>query len=196
MTIVHYLSHPQVEIDATLAIDRWPLNKIGHARVAALAASGALVGTTSVFSSAEVKALQTAKPLADMLSCTVQVRALMHENDRSATGYLPAAEFEAVADQFFSQPDESVRGWETARMAQARIVAQLQACLALHNEGNILIVGHGAVGTLLYCALAKVPIDRRYDQPIGGGNYLVFDSALRQPIRGWRPMERLYCALT
>ena len=44
------------------------------------------------------------------------------ENDRSATGYLPGREFEATVDAFFAQPQTSVRGWESAVDAQARII--------------------------------------------------------------------------
>ena len=45
------------------------------------------------------------------------------ENDRSATGFLPREEFWATADLFFAHPTESIRGWERAIDAQARIVA-------------------------------------------------------------------------
>ena len=49
----------------------------------------------------------------------VEVRPDIHENDRSAPGYLPREEFEAVADTFFADLDASVRGWETARSGRA-----------------------------------------------------------------------------
>jgi len=188
-----YLTHPQVTIDPALQVGRWSLNEVGQARVAALARSpGALAATTRVISSAETKALDTAGPLAATLGVEVEKRAAMHENDRSSTGYLPAAEFERVADLFFAHPAESVRGWETAAAAQVRILAEVDACLSVPGDGDVLFVGHGAVGTLLYCALAGLPIDRRYDQgPGGGGNWFRFDLADRRPAHGWRPMEDL-----
>ena len=68
-----------------------------------------------IISSAEVKAVETAMPLAKALGCAHIIRDRMHENDRSATGFLPPDEFEAVADQFFAHPDMSTRGWGTAR---------------------------------------------------------------------------------
>ena len=46
--------------------------------------------------------------LAAALRLTPIIRADLGENDRSATGYLPKAEFEAMADAFFARPDESV----------------------------------------------------------------------------------------
>ncbi|WP_299829426.1 histidine phosphatase family protein [uncultured Roseobacter sp.] len=189
---VRYLSHPQVLIDPAKDVTRWSLNETGHARVARLAASGRLADTTRIISSAETKALETAQPLADALNCPLETRADMHENDRSATGFLPPDAFEQMADRFFAEPDQSAAGWETARAAQARICAEVEACLDGHTGGDLLFVGHGAVGTLLYCALAGVPISRTHDQgPGGGGNYYAFDADTRRPGSGWRPMEEL-----
>lgn len=187
---VVYLSHPQVIVDAAKPVERWSLNPTGQARVAALAASGRLVGTAWIVSSAETKAIETADPLARALGLTPIIRAAMHENDRSATGFLPPAEFETVADAFFANPETSVRGWETAAEAQRRICGEVRACLSDFPEGDGLIVGHGAVGTLLYCALAGLPISRRYDQPAGGGNWFAF-TGWSAPLAPWAPMETL-----
>lgn len=187
-----YLSHPQVRIDPAQDVPSWSLSPQGAARVAALAARGALAGITRVVSSAEVKALETARPLAASLGCTVEIRPRMHENDRNATGFLPPAEFEAVADRFFAEPQISVRGWETAAAAQARILSEVAACLSDETCGDVLFVGHGGVGTLLLCALLGVPISRAYDQgPGGGGNVFAFRWQPRQALSRWQPMETL-----
>ncbi|MGJ8585381.1 MAG: histidine phosphatase family protein [Marinosulfonomonas sp.] len=190
--IIRYLSHPQVVVDPSKDVPNWSLSEIGKARVTALAASGALAGTARIVSSGETKALETARPLARALGCPLDLREKMHENDRSATGYLPGDVFEAAADQFFAQPDTSYRGWETARAAQNRTVAEVQTVLAQHKGANILFVGHGAVGTLLYCHLAQKPISRAFDQGTGGGGcYLEYDPAQPQNIAHWRPLENL-----
>lgn len=190
--IVRYLSHPQVAIDPTTPVPSWSLNNIGRKRVAKLARSDALLGTKHVVSSAETKAIETATPLANALGCQLVVREAMHENDRSATGFLPRDEFESVADQFFARPFESIRGWETAIDAQARIVKEVCDCLAHCVEGDVLFVGHGGVGTLLYCYLADVPISRTFDQGTGGGGcYYEFTPQLRKPPAGWKTLEEL-----
>ena len=113
----------------------------------------------------------------------------MHENDRSATGFLPPREFEATADRFFAEPYRSVRGWERAIDAQARIAKAVDAALAEKPAHDTLFVGHGAVGTLLYCRLAGVPISRCHDQPRGGGNWFRFDTLARRVDGRWRPIE-------
>ena len=189
--LVRYLSHPQVVIDPATPVPDWSLSETGRARVAALARSGALAGTRHVISSAERKAVETATPLAEALGCRLEVRDGMGENDRSATGFLPPEDFEAVANAFFAHPEQSVRGWETARAAQERIVAEVRDCLSRCTAGDVLLVGHGAVGTLLYCHLAGEPISRAFDQWPGGGCTFAFRAPEGRPDGRWQPLEHL-----
>lgn len=187
--LVRYLTHPQVEIDPTIFVPQWGLSAVGRRRVAALAASGWLSGTTAIISSGERKAIETAEILAAALSLIVDVREAMHENDRSATGFLPPYAFETAANAFFAKPHTSFRGWERAIDAQARIVRETEAVLARAQCGDILVVGHGAVGTLLFCHYSKIPISRAHDQPAGGGNYFTFRRNDRCVLHTWRAME-------
>ncbi len=190
--IARYLSHPQVTIDPASEVMSWSLSETGQARVSALVDSLALAGTTRVISSAETKAIETAAPLAGKLNCQLEIRELMHENDRSSTGFLPPQEFESVADQFFASPAASVRGWETALHAQQRIVSEVEKCLENPATGDVLFVGHGGVGTLLLCHLLGVPISRELDQGAGGGgNCFAFSLESRRVLHHWQPMERL-----
>ena len=184
-----YLSHPEVVIDPQVPVDRWGLSDLGRARVAALAASGALGPVTTVFSSTETKAIETAAPLAQALGADLRVDPKMGENDRSATGYLPEPEFQATADAFFAAPDQSIRGWETARAAQARIVDAVRRAVA-KTRGDLLFCGHGAVGTLLYCHLAGLPIARAHDQARGGSTF-GFDLPDGPALGPWQPMDAL-----
>lgn len=190
--IIRYLSHPQVLIDPQTDVQKWSLSDVGRRRVEALGISDALSGTAVIISSAETKAIETASFLAEALGCEFQIRKLMHENDRRSTDFLPFEEFETVADQFFAHPNLSVRGWETAAAAQTRIVAEIKVCLSTETVGDILFVGHGAVGTLLFCYLSGLPISRKYDQgPGGGGCYFEFIDLSQKPLFGWQPMEHL-----
>ena len=115
----------------------------------------------------------------------------MHENDRSATGFLTGSEFEETADAFFAQPTESVRGWERAVDVQARILSEVEAVITAGPDQDLLFCGHGGAGTLLYCALAAKAISRQWDQR-GGGHWFAFDTETRQPENHWTPMEALF----
>lgn len=187
-----YLTHPEVIIDPDVEVTNWGLSDRGRRRIERLVASQALLGITRVVSSAERKAIETADLIAHAMGLCVEIRPRMHENDRSATGYLPKDEFEAVADRFFAEPTHSVRGWERAIDAQSRIVAEIEETLALPPAGDILYVGHGGVGTLLHCWLSGLPIDRKYDQPGGGGGCMFsFSLSDRKPLGGWQLIEEI-----
>ncbi len=180
--MILYVSHPEVVIDPAVAVPRWHLSDVGVARMRAFAAG--LARPCSVWSSTETKAIEAAGIVAARFGLGVQVHAGLDENDRSATGYLPPDAFQAAADQFFAMPNQSFRGWEPAMEAQARVVAAWEAILA--GASHPVIVGHGGTGTLLWCALAGLAIDRRYDAP-GQGCFWTFDRAAGVS-DGWRPI--------
>ena len=189
MPIAYYITHPQVQIDANVPVPEWGLSEIGRARALAMLEQPWVGSIRRLVSSAERKAIETAETLARQLGLTVEVRERMHENDRSATGFLPPPEFEAVADQFFANPHKSIRGWERAIDAQQRIVSDVEAVLDAAVGGDIAFVGHGGVGTLLLLSLSNREISREADQPAGGGNYFAYDIGARSILHGWRPID-------
>jgi broad specificity phosphatase PhoE len=190
-THIRYLTHPQVKIEPAVPVPSWGLSDVGRTRAEALANAGWLSQTTQIIASGERKAIETAEIIAGVLSVPVEVRDAMHENDRSTTGFLPSNEFEAVADQFFAQPLASIRGWERAIDAQLRIVREVERVLARNRSGDVLFVGHGAVGTLLFCHYSGFAIDRAHDQPAGGGHYFTLVKDGRRVLHPWRRMEDL-----
>lgn len=187
MATVFFVTHPEVRIDPAVPVPRWPLTDAGIARMRAFAARPALAGVRSVFASTETKAIEAAGILAGRLGLGVAVDSGFDENDRSATGYLPHEEFQRTADAFFARPTESVRGWERAVDAQARVVAALAHALAAAPPGDVAIVAHGGVGTLLLCHLAGEAIDRRHDQP-AQGHVFTLDRATGRVLTRWTPL--------
>ncbi len=192
MTVhIRYLTHPQVKIEPAVPVPSWGLSDVGRIRTEALANAGWLSETTQIISSGERKAIETAAIIAGQLKVTVEVRDAMHENDRTTTGFLAPDEFETVADQFFADPLVSIRGWERAIDAQLRIVREVERVLARNRSGDVLFVGHGAVGTLLFCHYSGLAIDRTHDQPAGGGHCFTLVKDGRRVLHPWRRMEDL-----
>lgn len=190
MPILYYVTHPQVQVDAKIPVPEWGLSDIGRARAFAMLDQPWVASIRRIVSSAERKAFETAEILATHLRLAVEVRERMHENDRSATGFLPPLEFEAVADQFFANPHQSVRGWERAIDAQHRIVSEVDTVLRTNDADDIAFVGHGGVGTLLLLSLSGREISREADQPTGGGNCFAYEIGARRVLHGWRPIDR------
>jgi broad specificity phosphatase PhoE len=193
MGFLRLATHPQVRLDADVPVPYWGLDDLGRSRAETFASQSWIGGTTRLISSAETKALETASILAVATGLLIEIRHDLHENDRSSTGFIPPDRFESYADAFFGEPNESIEGWETAVAAQARIKSAT-ADLLEDGEGDILVVAHGAVGTLLLCDLLGVPISRSEDQiggdaAPGGGNYWTFDRSARAVLHRWRPVD-------
>lgn len=190
MPVVFYLTHPQVRMDPAVPVPDWGLSEIGRDRAVKAAAARWTEGVSTILSSTERKAIETAEIIAAERGCAVRQIAEMGENDRSSTGYLPPAAFEVMADRFFANPDVCVEGWEPAAAAQRRITGAVDAALSgVPAGGDVLLVGHGGVGTLLMTALEGLGISRSFDQPAGGGNVFAFDAATRRVIHRWLALE-------
>jgi broad specificity phosphatase PhoE len=190
-----YLTHPEVRIDPAVPVPQWSLSETGLRRTRAFAVQPGVARITRIVSSAETKAVETAQIIALARGIQAEVDEDMGENDRSATGFLPPAEFERHADAFFARPFDSIAGWERAIDAQDRIRKAIADCLDDDHPGNagsVLLVGHGGVGTLLYCHLAGLEIARAHDQPAGGGNIFAFDRAAGRMLHPWLAMETVW----
>jgi broad specificity phosphatase PhoE len=190
---VFFITHPNVAIDPGVPIPDWPLSERGRKRMHAMTGCLWAQGVRRIFASSERKARDAAEILADGLGVGgYSVIANLGENDRSATGFLGKDEFETTVDAFFAHPLRSIRGWEPATDVQTRIVGAVEEAVSQTPElVDIAIVGHGGTGTLLYCHLAGLAIDRRYDQPAtNGGNWFAFDRASRKLLRdGWQSID-------
>ncbi len=141
--------------------------------------------------SPEAKARQTAGLLANHLGLVAEVRADTGETGRSATGYVPAGRHKELTDRFFAEPARSADGWERAVDAQRRIVTALADLLTpTPGSGGVVVVGHGAVGTLLLCHLEGLEVSRVHDQP-GQGHYWTLDRTTGRVRHRWRPVDRV-----
>lgn len=189
--ILTYLSHPEVVIDPGVAVPDWGLSDLGCARVQALALHWP--GQVRLISSPERKARQVADILAARNGLAVEIAAESGEVDRSATGYVPHSRHEELADAMFARPAQSADGWERAMDAQARIVAAVAAILAGHRGDDVVMVGHGGVGTLLWCHIAALPIARVHDQP-GQGHFWTARIGAKglEPLQSWQRLEGLH----
>ena len=188
---IYFISHPNVVISASVPVPQWPLSELGRQRMQSSLMLPWIKDIAAIYCSTEQKAIDGAEILATHQQLDITQVESLGENDRSATGFLDSDEFESTADEFFAYPETSVRGWETAKAAQERIVNAVHTINDNHQlDGDIAIVSHGAVGTLLYCHHANQAIDRRWDQPgNGGGNYLKLTLAPTVSCDWWKAID-------
>jgi broad specificity phosphatase PhoE len=190
MSFIRYITHPEVKIDLNIPVTAWRLSDVGRARALRFVEQPWVPNICRVISSAENKAQEMAHILGAHLGIEPETRPGTGENDRSSTGPLPPAEFGRLADLFFAEPEWAIRGWERAVDAQRRIASALADLLVPSPSGDIAVIGHGGVGTLWYCQLAGIPIDRRHDQP-SQGHYFSIDLTTGKPIHAWRLIDGL-----
>ena len=92
-----YLTHPEVTIDPSVPVPEWGLSALGHERAKAATELPFSHELGAVVSSAETKALETAQAFVERFGISHEIYKDLHENDRSATGFLPQEEFEQTA---------------------------------------------------------------------------------------------------
>ena len=188
---VIFITHANVAIDPNIPVPQWGLSDVGKKRHHQFNKTTALSNVTSIYTSEEQKAIDGGSILAEYIGVKPIAVYDLHENDRSSTGFMPPAEFQKIANLFFANPYESIKGWERAIDAQARIVKCVTNIIKFDaTEGDIAIVAHGGVGTLLLCHLSKAKISRSEDQPNnGGGNYFSFDAKTLLLVHKWRDIS-------
>lgn len=187
----YFITHPNVVVSSDVPVPRWPLSELGRSRMHRGLQLPWMRALEAIYCSTEQKAIDGAFILGSHLALPVVEMEALGENDRSATGFLRPDEFERMADLFFANPAASVRGWECAQDAQARVVRAVGQIARTHKEARaVAIVSHGAVGTLLYCHLAGLAIARNWDQPPnGGGNYFGFEMFPPLVRDHWQPVD-------
>jgi len=143
------IKHSSPAIDPAVVSHQWKLSDEGRRRCDALADAVKAHALAAILSSEEPKAAETAELLAARLQLPFSTAPDLHEHDRSNVPHMHGAEFQSAIAQFFQLPAELVLGRETADAALQRFQAAVEKVLLDHPEGNLAIVSHGTVITLL-----------------------------------------------
>lgn len=150
------VKHSLPEIIGNVPARDWTLSQEGRARARRLAELLISFKPDVIISSAEPKARETAKIIAEAHQCELEVIEGLHEHDRSNVPYLAADEFQASVNQFFQKPDQHVFGKETADQAHARFAKAVNSVLGAHTGKSVAIVAHGTVIALFVSRLLGI----------------------------------------
>jgi broad specificity phosphatase PhoE len=199
----YFITHPDVIIDPERPIERWALSPRGRERMHALLSQPWVRRIGRVLSSSEQKALESAEILVKALGVPHQVVRELGEYDRSSTGLLPPDEFLALIDEFFRWQERSIRGWERALDAQARVFGAVRSAAASWAPSSpaapdLAFVAHGAVGALLLAQLSGAGISHAFVQPLppagsppgtGGGHFFNFSLPGLELEQPWQAID-------
>jgi broad specificity phosphatase PhoE len=184
----YYFTHTQVRVDPTVPVRGWNLSDEGRARLLRVVNAPWVARVTRVVASSEYRTVETAHIFAARRNLPVEVKPEIDDSKRPPSEFLAVMDLDRTVDAFFARPEESARpGWEPAADAQRRVAAGIDALIdGSSDDGDLLIIGHGRIGTLLFCHLAGLPISRDHFQPTPGGNLFAFDRTSRKVLFGWR----------
>jgi len=146
-------------LDPTTPAPDWHLGERGRALSELLANKLAAYSPDVVVSSVEPKAIETAQIVANRLSLPHEIAEGLHEHDRRNVPFMPLAELEARAAEFFAKPDQLVLGSETGNQAHARFAKAIDRVIEKHPRKNIAIVSHGSVISLFVARNNEMPFD-------------------------------------
>ena len=151
------VKHSLPEVRKDLPAREWTLSEEGRARAERLAEVIKTHRIDFLAASAEPKAMETARIIAEKCGVNFEVFERLHEHERSTSPYLHKSEFEAAIKKFFEKPDSLVFGNETANQASERFSNAIYSILSMHKNSKIAIVAHGTVISLFVAQLTGQP---------------------------------------
>ena len=137
--------HATPGVDPARRADEWRLSPVARAEVDRLAERIATYRPTTIVTSPEPKATGTAALLGERLGLRAELVDGLREHDRTGVPFLTEAAWERALVALFTRPDALVFGRETATEARARFGLAVDAALADHAEGDLVVVTHGTV---------------------------------------------------
>jgi broad specificity phosphatase PhoE len=132
--------HAAPLIDPPTPSSEWALSPQGEEAARRFAQSLAAPPATPIYSSAETKAVQTARLLSEGWGVQVRVEEDLHEVEGRPWANSPA-EYEQIVGRYLR--GEAVDGWEERTGAQRRIATAVQKLMG--PDQDVLVVSHGLV---------------------------------------------------
>ena len=140
------------------------LTDSGHSQARALSIWAATVKPYAIYSSDLVRAIETAKPLAEILGLEIIADPRFREvNFGLVEGLSPEEIKEKYPDlweSFISQPaDVQMPGGESGKSALERAAKAIDEILDLNENGEVILICHGTLMRLIACDLLGVEIN-------------------------------------
>lgn len=146
------IRHAAPAVAEGAAPHHWPLSEQGRRAAADFAPRVGLYRPAALAASEEPKARETAAIIGARLGLPAATAPGLHEHRRGPSPWLSRDAWEAQIARLFAEPETLVFGEETAAQACGRFAAAVGRVLEAHPQGNVGVVAHGTVITLLLAA--------------------------------------------
>lgn len=138
--LVVLVRHAAVEADPAAPSALWPLSDGGRQGARALARAPLWRPIDRIFTSPELKALETAQIIAGANGISVTAVEDLREVERPAGQWFD--DYHAAVAAYFAAPDTGTHGWEPPHAAQARIRGCIDQ-LRRWEHAHFAVIGHG-----------------------------------------------------
>lgn len=184
MSKLYFITHPSVQINKNLAVDKWSLSDKGLKETEQLLRLDFWREIEAIYASPERKAQQTAELVSKRYGLEVFKTNCLSELDRSSTGFVEYDAYIEMIKSVYSNPNKNIQGWESAFDVTKRITECIALIMSNHKDQSVAVIGHGATGTLLACSLLNKKPDFAED-PKGTGRYMIIDWDKKQLMKRW-----------
>jgi 2,3-bisphosphoglycerate-dependent phosphoglycerate mutase len=159
----------------------WSLSEAGQREADTLASRSFWRKVETIFSSPEIKARQTVEPAARRWSIPLETVDCLREVHRP--GWIP--DYESTIRSFFSTPEISIKGMESAAKAAERITRCIKSVATAHPGQTLAMASHGLV-----CALFIARLENRWPtvrewQAIPFASVAVVDTMTWYLVKNW-----------
>lgn len=172
MTKLIYITHPAVEVQQDIPVNKWHISDDGWKQTMRLVRKPFWAHVDTIYSSQEPKAKSVADEVeAHHVNLKFPIpfgNEELGEIDRSSTGYIGSEGYPKAMEQFYLHPSGSYNGWETAEAATERTLRVISHIMDDNLNKTVAIIGHGAVGTLLICYLKNISPTMKEDPKVPG----------------------------
>jgi 2,3-bisphosphoglycerate-dependent phosphoglycerate mutase len=147
-----FIRHEETQKDSNINASKWVLSEIGHEQASKLANKRNLQNIDVIYTSSEIKTVQTIKPLADKLNIPINQVADFDEVRRGAK-FLTTEEFEREKFKQLEELDYPAFGGETANQALLRFEKALEKITSENKNKTIVVVSHGTILNLYFAKI-------------------------------------------
>jgi probable phosphoglycerate mutase len=143
------------------------LSPAGHQQAKYLAEYLSSEEIHALYSSPQLRAVQTVEPIADARALPIEIVDDVAEWDRNASAYVPIEELKAANDPHWQA---MVRGeWtaadDTPEDFRTRVVSAIESLIATHNGHRILVSCHGGVINAYLAHVLGLPVGQGFFYP-------------------------------
>ena len=148
MPYLYLIRHPHTRVDPARQPHEWDLSDLGLEQVKALSKAPFWTCVRGLYASPQPKALIPAKIFGSEYGLPVTAMPELAEIGRGPAGYISAADYHALLQRFFSEPNARIAGWEQSQSALDRFHSAVQKIIGKPPNQSVAILSHGTILTL------------------------------------------------